>query len=96
MGKNGTKPPVFGIVKDYINSHVGETVSIKEIFGAGALGRTAYACYLATLCKIGYTRLVSGAGYTDPEAKIQIVKALPIDYKSMDMKNEAKNLKNIL
>lgn len=94
MGKNGLKPPVFGAVKDYVRDNVGKTVSIKEIFGCGAIGRNSYACYLCALKNAGYVEVVKGKGLSDPESEYLIVKAMPENYTSVLLKREIKLKKN--
>jgi hypothetical protein len=91
MGKNGINPSAFGAIKIYLQEHVGQTVSIKNIFGCGALGRTSYNSYLSMLIRAGFCERLDGAYLSDPNVMIRIIKALPFDWGSADLKSAAKD-----
>lgn len=91
MGKNGINPSAFGCVKSYVRTNVGKTVSITEIFGHNASERNAYNSYLSMLVRAGYAEITDGAGFTDPMTMVHILKALPEDWGSADLRDAAKD-----
>ena len=91
MGKNGINPSAFGQVKAWLRENVGKEVSITEIFGHDASKRNAYNSYLSMLVRVDCAKLVDGVGFTDPMAVIRILKALPEDWGSADLRDAAKD-----
>lgn len=92
MGRNGKKTPVFGQVMHFINSHVGETVTSFELLLGNTPDRGAATSYLYKFIKLGYIRIVEGTSVLDPNARYEILRAMPPGYNSQKMKQEMKLL----
>lgn len=89
MGRNGTKPPVFLSLAAFVNSRVGQEVSLNEILLGKEYGRNAETSYLYKIIKLGYVQITSG-DLKEKNAELLIVRPFPVNYNSTKLDRDLK------
>ena len=88
MGRNGNKASVFNRMVRFINDNSDRVVDSNELLLGYGIGRNAVTSYLYKFIKLGYLRPLEGYLTKDPDAKFQVLKKFPDNYRSIDMEKE--------